>query len=242
MGDTISDPVSPAIEVRGLTKSFGNNPALRGIDLTIGKGERLSVFGPNGAGKTTLVKILSTLMKPTSGSISLNDMDIRSKSAQVRQQVALVSHQNFLYDDLTVYENLKFYGKMYNVPQLGERIGEVISWAKLDSRMHDRLGTLSHGMQKRASIARAILHNPSILLLDEPEAGLDPDAGNMIEDAVNDNGRTVVMTSHNLDRGLELCDRVIILNRGKVEHQSYKSEIDPAGFRQLYNRVTGIEI
>lgn len=241
MDNTISGPVSSAIEVRGLTKSFGNNPALRGIDLSIGKGERLSVFGPNGAGKTTLVKILSTLMKPTSGSISLNDMDIRSKRVQVRQQVALVSHQTFLYDDLTVYENLKFYGKMYNVPHLDERIGEVISWAKLDSRMHDRLGTLSHGMQKRTSIARALLHNPSILLLDEPEAGLDPDAGNMIEDAMNDNGRTVVMTSHNLDRGLELCDRVIILNRGRIEFQSYKSEIDPAGFRQLYNGVTGIE-
>ena len=241
MGDATSGPVSPAVEVRGLIKSFGNNPALRGIDLTVGKGERLSVFGPNGAGKTTLVKVLSTLMKPTSGSISLNDMDIRSKRVQVRQQVALVSHQTFLYDDLTVYENLKFYGKMYNVPRLDERIGEVISWAKLDSRMNDRLGTLSHGMQKRASIARAVLHNPSILLLDEPEAGLDPDSGNMIEDAVNDNSRTVVMTSHDLDRGLELCDRVIILNRGRIEFQSYKSEIDPTGFRQLYNGVTGIE-
>ncbi|MFC2070085.1 ABC transporter ATP-binding protein [Chloroflexota bacterium] len=239
-----SKSTSPVIEARGLTKAFGNNLALRGIDISVNKGERLVVFGPNGAGKTTLVKILSTLVKPSSGNVLLNGIDIRSNPAQVRRIIALVSHQTFLYDDLTIYENLKFYGKMYDVLDLDKRIGEVISWAQLESRRHDRTGTLSRGMQQRASIARAILHSPSILLLDEPETGLDPDASAMIADIINGKGndsRTVVMTSHNLERGLELSDRVIILDRGKIVYQADKKDLDTEDFRQVYDSFTGVK-
>jgi len=242
MNEMISGPSSPTIEARGLTKSFGSNLALRGIDLSVNSGEHLVVFGPNGAGKTTLVKILSTLVKPSSGKVLLDGIDISSRPAQVRRKITLVGHQTFLYDDLTVYENLKFYGEMYDVPDLEQRIGEVISWTQLESRRHDRVGTLSRGMQQRVSIARAVLHNPPVLLLDEPETGLDPHASSTIKDLLDSasyGSRTVVMTSHNLERGLELGDSVIILDKGKIVYRASKSEIDTADFRRIYDRHTG---
>jgi len=244
MNEKVMASSSWAIEARGLTKSFGDHHALRGIDLRVSKGEHLVIFGPNGAGKTTLVKILSTLVKPSAGSVWLDGADIRDKPAQIRRQISLVSHQTFLYDDLTIYENLKFYGKMYEVPNLERQIKEVISWVRLEPRLHDRVGTLSHGLQQRASIARAVLHNPSILFLDEPEVGLDPHASTMIRDvlgSINSGSRTVVMTTHNLERGLELSDSVIILDRGKIVYQAPKREVDTENFQLVYDQCTGID-
>ena len=244
MNKEIPAASSWVIEARGLAKSFGEHQALRGIDLRVSRGEHLVIFGPNGAGKTTLVKILSTLVRPSAGSVRLDGIDIRDKPAQVRRRISLVSHQTFLYDDLTVYENLKFYGKMYDVPNLETRISEVVSWVQLEPRRHDRAGTLSHGLRQRVSIARAVLHNPSILFLDEPEVGLDPKASTMIRDilgSINSGSRTVVMTTHNLERGLELGDRVVILDRGKIVYQAARDEIDMPNFRQIYDRCTGAD-
>jgi ABC-type multidrug transport system ATPase subunit len=231
-----------AIEARGLKKSFGEHHALRGIDLMVSRGECLVIFGPNGAGKTTLLKILSTLMKPSAGSVCLDGIDIREKPVPTRRQVSLVSHQTFLYDDLTVLENLRFYGRMYDIADLEKRVREVISWAQLESRLHDRVGTLSRGLQQRASMARAILHNPSFLFLDEPEVGLDPHASVMVRDVLgnsNSGSRTVVMATHNLERGLELGDSVAIIDRGKIVYQASKHELDKVNFPQIYDRCTG---
>lgn len=238
-------PTSPtwAIETRGLTKSYGNHHALRGIDITVSKGEYLIVFGPNGAGKTTLAKVLSTLVKPSSGSVWLDGIDIREKPAQIRRKLSLVSHQTFLYNDLTIYENLKFYGRMYDVPHLERQIHEVISWVQLESRLHDRVSTLSHGLQQRASIARAVIHAPSILFLDEPEVGLDPHASTIVRDVlsnINAGSCTIVMTTHNLERGLELGDSIIILNKGKVVYKASKYDVDTVNFQQIYDKYTGI--
>ena len=240
---TEKDKVAQAIEARGLTKAFGERPALRGIDLRVSRGEPLVIFGPNGAGKTTLVKIISILVKPSSGRVWLDGIDIRDKPAQIRRQISLVSHQTFLYDDLTIYESLKFYGKMYVVSDLEPKIREVLAWVQLESRQHDRVGTLSRGLQQRASIARAVLHSPSILLLDEPEVGLDPQASSVIRDIlsrINGDSRTVVMTTHNLERGLELGDRVIILDRGRVVYQAARHEVDTVNFRRVYDQYTGM--
>jgi len=231
-----------AIEVSGLEKSFGENHALRGIDLDISRGECLVIFGPNGAGKTTLLKVIATLLKPSAGKVFLDGTDIRKKAVQIRRKLSLVSHQTFLYDDLTVYENLRFYGRMYGVPGLEEKIREVASWVQLESRLHDRVGTLSHGLQQRASIARAVIHNPSMVFLDEPEVGLDPQATTVVSDVLgrlNTDNRTVVMTTHNLERGLELGDSFVILDRGKVVYQAARDEIDTGSFKQVYDRCTG---
>ena len=232
-----------AIEISGLTKSFGSHRALSGIDLKVKKGERAIIFGPNGAGKTTLIKVLSTLSKPSAGSVRVDGRDIRDDPVQIRRRVSVVSHQTFLYDDLTVYENLKFYGKMYEVPNLEHRIHEVVAQVQLEPRLHDRVGTLSHGLQQRASIARAIIHNPSIMLLDEPEVGLDPHAIIMMRevlDILNDGDHTVVMTTHNLEQGLKLGNQLLILNKGKIVYQALKDEVDTARFQEIYDYYTGI--
>jgi len=231
-----------AIEVEALCKSFGNNRALSDIDLKVGRGEHVTVFGPNGAGKTTLIKILSTLSKPSSGTVRLDGEDIRNDQVRIRRRNSQVGHETFLYDDLTVYENLRFYGKMYDVPDLEEHIHEVLSRVRLKSRLHDRVGILSHGMQQRVSIARAMIHNPSILFLDEPEVGLDPQAVTMLRDvlkSINTPERTILMATHNLKQGIEMGDRVVILNRGRIVYQASREEIDTASFQEIYEHYTG---
>ena len=232
-----------AIETRGLSKLFGTKYALKDIDLGIRQGERFVVFGPNGAGKTTLIRSLSTITKPSAGTVHINGLDTRKNQAQVRRKVGVVSHQTYLYGNLTVYENLKFYGRMYDVPDLEQRIQKVASQVSLESRLHDRVATLSRGLQQRAAIARAIIHEPQIMLLDEPEVGLDPQAIIMMRDVLDvfsSGERTVVMTTHNLERGLDLCEQVIILNTGKIVYRAGKSEIDRANFPELYSHYTGI--
>lgn len=232
-----------AIETQGLEKSFGERNVLRGIDLKVSRGECLVIFGPNGAGKTTLLKILSTLVKPSAGKVWVDGRDARDKTVQIRRKLSLLSHQTFLYDDLTIYENLKFYGKMYGVTDVETRILEVISWVQLESRLHDRINTLSRGLQQRASMARAVLHKPSILFLDEPEVGLDPRARAIVKDIlgnINSESQTVLMTTHNLEQGLEMGDRIIIIDRGKIVYQASRHELIKVNFQQTYDQCTGI--
>ncbi|MBC8477202.1 MAG: heme ABC exporter ATP-binding protein CcmA [Dehalococcoidia bacterium] len=245
MNETGAGSGAWAIEVEGLGKSFGNHRALTGINLKVNSGEHVTVFGPNGAGKTTLIKVLSILMKPSAGTVRLDGSDISKTPTEVRRKIGLVAHQTFLYDDLTVYENLKFYGKMYDVPNLEEQIHNVVRWVRLEARLHDRVGTLSRGMQQRISIARAVIHNPSIVLLDEPEVGLDPHAIVMVRevlDSLSAGERTVVMTTHNLEQGIEMSDRVVILDKGRIVYQEQKDRIDIATFRETYDRYTESDI
>lgn len=241
MNESVHTSTPHAIETQGLTKSFGSCCALSGVDLSVGNGECLTIFGPNGAGKTTLIKLLATLSKPSAGSARVDGMDIRSHAVQIRRRLGVVTHSTYLYNDLTVSENLRFYGRMYRVPNLEHRIREMVSQVQLESRLHDRVGTLSHGMQKRVAIARAVLHNPSIMLLDEPESGLDPHATAMMReilDTLNSGDRTVVMTSHNLERGLEIADQVAILHQGSIVYRAAKQEIAGADFQEIYSRFT----
>ena len=242
MNESNTPAVRRSIETKGLTKSFGSQKALRDISLTIREGERLVVFGPNGAGKTTLIKILATLQRPSGGNARINGIDVKSNPAKIRQCVGIVSHQTFLYNDLTVYENLKFYGKMYDVPDLEERIHTVTDYVQLESRLHDRTGTLSRGLQQRASIARAIIHNPAVMLLDEPEVGLDAQAIDLMRqflDTFTTGGGTAVITTHNLERGLDLSNQAVILNRGKIVYQERLSGTDIDGFPEVYQKHTG---
>ncbi|MFA4836031.1 MAG: heme ABC exporter ATP-binding protein CcmA [Dehalococcoidia bacterium] len=231
-----------AIEVRGLKKSFGESPALRGIDFSVGSGECLALFGPNGAGKTTLIKVLATLSRPSNGEVYIAGLDIRKDAVKIRSRIGVISHQTFLYDNLTAYENLKFYGQMYGVAGLEERILAVTGQVGLAKRLHDRVGVFSRGMQQRLSIARAILHDPPIMLLDEPETGLDQQATAMLAALLKtliSGDRTVLMTTHNLALGLALSDRVAILHKGKIAHEGATQNTDLASFQYTYNRCTG---
>ncbi len=231
-----------AIEVKNLTKFFDNHPALDGIDLTVEPGKTLAIFGPNGAGKTTLIKILASIMKPSAGEVFINGFDIKHNAEDVRSQIGVVSHQTFLYSNLTAYENLLFYSRMYDVADFKQRIYQVVSMVGMQLRMHDRISTLSRGMQQRLSIARCLIHKPSIILLDEPETGLDQQAISMLWGALKEDGvkkRTIVFTSHSLERGLNACDKLIILNKGKIAHLQPSKGLDLAGLEKAYGICTG---
>ncbi len=230
-----------AIQAQGLAKSFNNRFALRGIDLEVGQGESVVIFGPNGAGKTTLVKLLATIMTPSSGRILIDGLDIRANAEEVRRRIGVITHQTFLYNNLTAYENLEFYSRVYDVPRYRERIQEVVARLGMTSRLHDRVGTLSRGMQQRLSVVRSLLHKPTIMLLDEPETGLDQEAVPMAWTALraeDGTARTVVLTTHSLERGLELGDRLLIIDRGRIVYQSSKRTLDLAGLRQVYQDST----
>ena len=232
---------TPAIQVRQLAKSCGHQVALRGVDLCVDEGEFLTLFGPNGAGKTTLIRILASLARPTAGSVYVQGEDLGKMATALRRSIGLISHNPLLYGDLTPDENLLFFAKMYDLPQSGQRIDEVLEQVGLSARRRDPVRTFSRGMVQRLTIARAILHDPAIMLLDEPYTGLDLQAADMLREVLQDLAalnRTVILTTHNLEQGLEMCDRAAILNRGRVAWQGVRSEIDLASMREIYREAT----
>jgi heme exporter protein A len=226
-----------AIQVQGIRKHFGHLEALRGVDFELKKGEFLSLFGPNGAGKTTLIGILSALTRSSSGTAFVAGYDVKEADPEMRREIGVISHASFLYADLSPLENIRFYATMYGVEQAEERAIEVIDEVGLKPRMHDRVRTFSRGMLQRLSIARAIVHNPSILFLDEPYTGLDQHASGILKEqlqALHTDQRTILMTTHDFSRGLEMCDRVAIMVRGKLALWESADQIDPAGFERQY--------
>ena len=213
---------SLAIDVAGLDKTFGDWPALRGLDLTVGWGELVALFGANGSGKTTLLRVLSTQARADTGRVLVAGYDCRRQGNAVRRRVGMVGHGGFLYEDLTCRENLAFYGRLFRVEGLARQVDAALERVGLDRWRDRRVRTLSHGMRKRLAIARAILHRPAVLLLDEPEGGLDADSVEMLRGLITDwtgNGGAVVMTTHNRELGRQWADRVGILSRGRLTIQ-----------------------
>ncbi|MDO8568079.1 MAG: ABC transporter ATP-binding protein [Dehalococcoidales bacterium] len=231
-----------AIEVQGLTKSFGSYQALRGVDLKIKSGESVVIFGPNGAGKTTLIKILSSVMNPSSGKVLVNGLSLKDNAEEARRHIGVVTHQTYLYGNLTAYENLDFYSRMYDVPSRKERIEELVDMVGMTYRLHERVDTFSRGMQQRISIARCLLHKPSIILLDEPETGLDTQATAMLWDIMRQEKRTIILTIHSLERGLELCERLLILVKGKIAYEGMSQALGLAGLQQAYQQCTTVGV
>jgi heme exporter protein A len=232
------------IEVRKLTKTFGLNPVLRGLELDVARGEFLTLLGPNGSGKTTLLRILAALARPTSGTVRIGGWELPKEADYVRAQLGVVSHLPLLYDTLTAEENLLFFARLYDLPADTRRlrVQTVLERVGLHRRARDVVRTYSRGMQQRLAIARAILHNPAVLLLDEPYTGLDQDAAALLDDLLREvavSGRTVVMTTHDLLRGHALADRIAILSRGKIAFDAPCGEIDPGALPRLYADVTG---
>ncbi|MGC8878615.1 MAG: heme ABC exporter ATP-binding protein CcmA [Anaerolineae bacterium] len=226
------------IEIRGLIKAFGNRLVLKGITLHVSAGEFVTLVGPNGAGKTTLIRILATLSRPSAGQVLLGGRDLDQDPMMARRMIGLVSHRTLLYDDLTGEQNLLFYAQLYDVTRPRMRVEELLRQVGLWGRQRDPVSTYSRGMQQRLAIARALLHNPPILLLDEPDTGLDRQGavtlGALLRQA--DLGqRTVLMTTHNLEYAMVWGERVVILVNGRIVFQTNRSEIDLATLRAQYD-------
>lgn len=228
------------IKVRRLVKRYGSKPVLRGLDFDVLSGEFVALLGPNGVGKTTLLRILASLSKPMSGEVFIAGFRLPSQAAAVRRRLGVVSHQPLLYGDLTAEENLRFYGRMYSVSNLENRIDKVLALIGLSRRRCDLVRTFSRGMQQRLAIGRAVLHDPEVMLLDEPHTGLDQDACAMLNHVLGEvaaRGRTVVMTSHDLSVAGNLATRFDILSHGKIAASVQRSEIDPDGLMAYYRRI-----
>ena len=228
------------IKVRHLVKRFGLKTILRGLDFDVRPGEFVALLGPNGSGKTTFLRILASLSHPSLGEVYIAGFRLPHQAASVRARLGIVSHLPLLYGDLTAEENLRFYGRLYGVLRLDERITEMLEMVGLEPRRRDLVRTFSRGMQQRLAIGRAVLHDPDVLLFDEPYTGLDQDASAMLDDILRSvalQGRTVVMTSHDLGRAEDLATRFDILTRGVIVASATRKEIGKSTLFSFYKNA-----
>ncbi|GCE48472.1 ABC-2 type transport system ATP-binding protein/heme exporter protein A [Thermosporothrix hazakensis] len=227
--------MSALVEIRRLRKSFGLKPVLRGVDLMLGPGERLALLGANGAGKTTLLRILACLTRPGGGTVTVAGLDSVRDAQQIRRLVGFVGHQAYLYEELTALENLTFFGRLYDVAQADARGRALLERLGLARRMHDRVATFSRGMIQRVAWARALLHAPRLLLLDEPDTGLDQEGQQLIDVLVQEHieqGGGAIFTTHQLERALQLSERIVLLKGGKVALQDATEAISLADVQE----------
>jgi len=227
----------PHVQLIDIHKFFGHVTALKAVTCSVEHNDVVALFGRNGAGKTTLLKILALLMRPTGGEYRLEGVDARREGERARRQFGFISHHTYLYSDLTATENLKFFGALYDVTALNERIEKSLHDVHLWEWRHTRVRGFSRGMQQRLSLARTFLHDPSLLLLDEPYTGLDPLASEMLDRLIErfrEEGRTVILTTHNLDLRLRAVNHVILLERGVVACDERRGEFAPRDFVQLF--------
>jgi heme exporter protein A len=228
------------VEARGLVREYGAVVAVDGIDLTVAEGEFLTVFGPNGAGKTSLLKMLGGAMRPTRGSVAIAGVPLDFSNGEWRKSVGMLSHQGFLYQQLTVEENLRFYGRLFGLGDLEARIRARLERVGLADRARHAVHQLSHGMRQRLALARALLHDPELVLLDEPYTGLDPAAASVLRQVLQElrsDRRTVVMVTHNLTEGLALATRVAIQVGGRLAWEGAREDVEPDGFERHYHEV-----
>ena len=211
-----------AIEVRGLSRYFGSIKAVDRVTYTVAPGEVFGVLGPNGSGKTTMVRLLNGVLAPTEGEAHVLGLDPTTQGPDVRRQTGVLTETPSLYERLTARDNLLLFGTLYDVPEakLPGRVNEMLDLFDLAGRGNDRAGGFSKGMKQRLALARALIHEPQILFLDEPTAGLDPEAAQqvtkLIEQLSRQRGRTVFLATHNLDEAQRLCDRVAVINKGRL--------------------------
>jgi heme exporter protein A len=227
-------PNTLALESEDIRKTFGHFTALGGITLNVPRGEFLTLFGRNGAGKTTFLKIAATLVRPTHGKLRIDGIDIREEPENARRRIGFLSHNTYLYRDLSPTENLRFFGRLYGMEDSEQRIQELLDRVGLRRRATDPIRAFSRGLHQRLGLARVMLHDPSLILLDEPYTGLDANAvailDQMLDEAISA-GKTIILTTHDLEQGLRAATRAVIIDRGKIVFMS--DGRDPA-IRQAY--------
>ena len=242
-GTEISAPEQPpgaAIEAAGVCITFGERAVLRGVDLALAGGERVALLGRNGAGKTTLVRVLAGAMRPTAGEVRVHGRSFQRAAAAARASIGVLGHQSYLYPELTTAENLVFYARLFRVARVVERVDQVLELVGLTERRHDRAATLSRGMVQRLALARAVVHDPPILLLDEPGAGLDERALTSLDAIVRGSGdsRTVLMTTHDVEHALRFAHGVAVLHGGRIVDRQPACSHDAQTLGQWYRALS----
>jgi heme exporter protein A len=228
-----------AIALRGLSRAYGDRLALRDVSVELATGETLVVLGPNGAGKTTLLRVLATLLRPNEGDVSVLGAELPREAWRVRGRIGFVGHEPLLYRELTVAENLAFHARLHRLGGAGTaRASELLEQVGMGAAAGERVHELSAGMCQRVAVCRALLHEPDLLLLDEPQAHLDPGASDLVEPLI---GRaaspTRVLVTHDPDAGLREADQVLALRRdGSVAYSGAAAELQPAELREVYER------
>lgn len=230
------------IQARGLSKLYGDFPAVQNINLDVPQGEFLALLGRNGAGKTTLLKLLALLTRPSFGKLTIGGVDDSGDWSQVRRRMGLLGHNTFLYDDLTAEENLLFYANLYGLPDARRACHETLESVGLTSFGKELVRNFSRGMRQRLTIGRAFLHGPDLLLLDEPFTGLDDRAVALLENMLQEahrQGKTIVLCAHQLELALKLATRLLILERGKMAYLGPNQPDRLAEMKELYLQFAG---
>lgn len=230
------------IEARGLTKVYGDFTAVAGIDFSVAKGESFGLLGPNGAGKSTTMRMLATTMKRSGGDLSILGMDPNDQGPQIRSHLGVVPQQDNLDGELNVAENLYIYGRYFGLPRsfLKTKVEELLDFAQLQEKRKAKVEALSGGMKRRLTIARGLVNEPEILMLDEPTTGLDPQARHILWDRLfrlKEQGVTLIITTHYMDEAEQLCDRLIVMDQGKI-----MAEGSPASLIQKYSTKEVLEV
>ena len=235
---------SSAIKIERLTKQFGERKAVDNLSFEVPEGAFVSIFGPNGAGKTTLLRLLSTVAKPTAGSISICGVDAHEQPDEVRGRIGLISHAPMLYPDLTALENLELYARLYGAEDPTARALEMLDAVELKHRRFDEVKGFSRGMTQRLAIARALINDPEVVFLDEPYSGLDPHAVEVFDSLLASvrAGRTFLMVSHDLQKGYEMCTHALVMARGRKVAYAPKEELPFPEFQQLYAETVGMGV
>lgn len=230
---------APVIETRSLVRAFGGRRAVDGVDLALAAGDCLALFGPNGAGKTTLLRVLAGLLKPTAGRARVAGVDLPGGAA-ARAAVGLISHHSLLYDALTARENVVFAARLYGVADARAAADDALRRLRVHDRADWPVRSLSRGLQQRVSIARALVHRPRVVLLDEPYTGLDEaGAGALTEalGALRGEGATLVLVTHHLGEGLALATRVAVMRAGRLVREAMRGEVEPQAFAAEYREL-----
>jgi heme exporter protein A len=235
--DTAGTPheLTEAIRIESLTRRFGERDALADVSVTLAPGQTLAVLGRNGAGKTTLLRVLATLLLPHGGSVRVLGLELPREAHALRSRIGMLGHETLLYRDLTARENLAFYARLYDVPGADARIEGLLDATGMAGRSREPVANLSRGMAQRVAVCRAVLHRPQLLLLDEPYAHLDPEAGALVEPLIGrESGATRVLVSHDVERTLNEADRVLGLREGRVVVDAPAAKVAPAALRTVY--------
>lgn len=235
-------PLTPIV-AEGLRRTYGGAAVLAGVDLVVEGGECVALLGANGAGKTTLLRVLATLVRPSAGRLVLFGEDAAARTASVLRKIGYVGHESSCYADLTATENLAFYAELYDVADGAKRVAELVEWAGLERAARRPVRTFSRGMMQRLAIARALLHRPELLLLDEPMTGLDPQATTALEALLRElraSGHAILFSTHDVPRATALATRVVMLHRGKIDWSGASSEDGGVAIASRFDALTAV--